>query len=264
MSTHLAAYFQSVDSATLTPIAVVVDDILTRPAADRFQVPTDYKTLHAAAALGPNLTRAQITTPSLEVRRETLDVIPHERGASAFTANGQRVYVPARDVDLEGTENIQFQASEDGAGATALYGLIWLKAPGVLPPMPDGDIRMVRATAGVTLTPNAWTTVSPTLEKDLQPGTYSLVGFFPSSANIIAARALFTGQNYRPGMIGIQGAEAVARNFDPEVLGHLHYYNMGSFAHTNVPQFQFLATAADTSEAVVLYVIRTGGVAGTP
>jgi hypothetical protein len=162
---------------------------------------------------------------------------------------------------LESTENLQLKASEDAGGASAVYGLLFLKPAGALPALADGDIRVIRATAAATLTANAWTTFTPVLEKDLEPGRYQLAGFLPSSATIVAARALITGQVSRPGMIGIQGAEAVARHFLPHYLDKLMFYNMGEFSHTNIPQFQFLATAGDTSEVVILYLVRTGGVA---
>ena len=94
MANHLCAFAASIDSATLTAVNSVVDDVLTRPAADRLQVPAEANAIHWAAALGANLTRAQIVSPTLEVRRMSCDIVPIERGAAAFTLTGPRIWIP--------------------------------------------------------------------------------------------------------------------------------------------------------------------------
>jgi hypothetical protein len=258
MANHLCAFYASVDSATLTAITTLVDDVLTRPATDRYQVPADCNAIHWAAALGPYVTRAQIVSPTLEVRRMSCDIVPIERGASAFTLTGPRIWVPKAEVTLTPTENFQLFGSEDGSGATAIYGVIALKTPGALPAMPAGEIRVVRATASVTLTANAWTTLTPSFEKDLEPGTYALVGFIPSSAGCIAARAIITGQPYRPGVPGVSGSIPAGLAHDYKFYDQVMWYDMGHFTNITPPQFQFLSASADTSELIYLYVVKIG------
>jgi len=257
MSLHLCAFRKSIDSATLVALDTIIDDILSRPSADRFQVPVDFSSIAWAAALGVNLTRAQIYSPSLEVRRMTLDIIPHERGSIAFSQESSRVWVPKADVVLTPTENFMLYASEDGAGATVVAALLALKAPGPLPAMPAGDVRIVRTTAAATLVANSWTTLTPTFEKDLEPGTYVLVGFIPVSAGLIAARALFVGQAYRPGVPGFAAAIAAALDHGKEFYDKLMWYAMGTFTHVSPPQFQFLSESADTAETIILYLVKT-------
>jgi len=258
MGTHLAAFKKSIDSAVLVSLDTIVDDVLTRPAADRFQVPPDYNSIAWAAALGVNVTRAQIVSPTLEVKRMSLDIIPHERGGIIFSLESPRVLVPKVDLVLTPTENFQIFGSEDGAGATVVAALVALKAPGALPAMPSGDIRLVRATAAVTLVVDTWTTLTPVFEKDLEPGTYVLVGFIPQSTNLIAARVMFPGGTYRPGVPGAAGANAVALDHGADFYDKLMWYAMGTFTHVSPPQFQFLSTVADTSEVIILYVIKVG------
>lgn len=261
MPTHLAAWFQSTFGLSLAELNQVQDDILTQPNGQRFQVPTDYLSIKGLAALGNGITRAQMKAPSLDVRREKLEVLPRVQGSAKFSLGFPEFMVPTKDVDLEATETITMIQS-DGAGvAFSHYGLIWLGPKGPLPPMPEGDVRRVRAVASTTLTAQKWTSVTMTPDADLEPGQYSLVGLIPISATCVAGRVIITGQNYRPGFIGFAGTEAAAADFDPRALKNpLYGYPMGSFAHTNIPQVQFLADAADTSETVFFDVIRIGDV----
>lgn len=256
MATHLIAWTESQDSSVLVPMNAVRDDVVTLQGLDRFQVPSDYRAIYAAAALGISLTRAQIVAPSLEVKRQTQEVIPHERGDDVFNIEGPRIYIPKRQILLDPGENLEFQVAEDGA-TTRQYGLVWLKQEAALPDMPAGPIIAARATSTQTLVANTWTTCTLTLEKELASGLYQLVGFRPSSATAIAARALITGQNYRPGVPAIVGVDAVARDFDPGVLDKFNWFAMGEFDSRQIPQIQFLASAADTAESVILYVIKT-------
>jgi len=253
---HLVAYLASVNSATLVALNVIADDILSSPQANRFQVPADLNAIHGAAALGATLVRAQIQAPSLEVKRASLEVIPHEAGTVAFTLGAPRLFVPKREVVLAAPETLMFYTNNAAGGADNEYGLIWLRKPGGIDPMPAGDIIAARATSATTLTANVWTTCTMALDKDLPAGKYALVGFRAISATGIAARALITGQTYRPGVPVLAGTEAAARDFDPGNLEDFNWYNMGEFENITVPQFQFLASAADVAQVAILYLVK--------
>mgnify|MGYP005848136217 CR=1 FL=1 len=255
MATHLIAYQQSVDQATPAAINTVVDDVITRTGTTRFLVPEDYRFVHWAAALGPSLTRAYLVSPSLEVRRFRGEIVPHQRGSESFDLAKLTIYKPVVPLELTATEELEAHVAEDGTGATQVDVLVALGA-GELPSAPSGDLRLVRATGTTTLSPRTWTTVSVTMELSLEPGEYSLVAFLPISATAIAARALFVGQVYRPGVPALAGTEAVAREFESGYLGEHQFYEMGRFTHLTVPQFQFFASAADTSETVLMWVVK--------
>jgi hypothetical protein len=257
MASHLVAYQQSIDAPTLTAINTVVDDVLTRTGSTRYLVPAEYNFVRWAAALGPNLTRAILVAPSFEVRRIRADIVPHRRGASTFSLGGFEIFQPPVPLELTPTEEMEAQVTEDAAGASQVYVLVNL-GPAEQPAVPAGDIRPIRLTGSTTLTANAWTTVTMTPELSLEPGTYSLVAFLPISANCIAARALFVGQTWRPGVPGFAGTEAAARDFDWSNMQVAQFYEMGSFTHLTIPQFQFLSSAADTSETVLAWVVKTG------
>ena len=254
---HLCAFYEVIDSASLIEINNIVDDVLTRASDKRFLVPAEFNNVLWAAALGPNVTRAQIVTPSLGVRRMSTEIIPRRRGGIIFTLGFPEIFVPPAPLRLTPSEELALHASEDGAGTTAIYGLIAL-GPATQPAVPAGDLRIIRATGTTVLTPNKWTTVTVTPELSLEPGTYMLIGFLAISANAIAARALITGQNWRPGMPALAASEAAAVDYQALNLERLHFEPMGTFTHINPPQFQFLASAADTSQTVFMYVIKVG------
>src|SRR5712691_11271020 len=169
MATHLVAFQQSIDTATLAAINNVPDDILTRTSVTRFLIPAAYNRVHWAAALGANLTRAQIITPSLQVRRMNPEVAPRRRGAETFSLSAPEIYKPMRPLILVAGEEIEFDIAEDAAGASQNDGLVCL-GPEALPAMPDGDIRIVRATGTTTLAARAWTSVTLTLDNSIEAG----------------------------------------------------------------------------------------------
>lgn len=256
MSTHLVAYYESQAAATLTPVAAVPDTTITIPTRDRIRIPEGRTALYRAGALGSDLTRAQIVAPSLETRRETLEIIPHERGSDAFALAGPRYYKPMREVEFVSGEHVEVQVVQDSGGADLEIVLLWLKPPGPLPDMPAGPILTARATGTTTLVAGSWTATTLTLEKELAAGTYALVGFLAMSATGIAARVAIEGQVNRPGVPVLPGAEEDARDFHPDVIEDFIGYEMGRFTNETIPQVEFLASAGDTAETVIFYLVR--------
>src|SRR6266566_4202157 len=256
MTTHLVAWAQSIDTATLAAITNVTDDVLTRSGTLRYFVPGGgYNNVRWAIASGPNITRAQIVAPSLGRRRANAEIAPRKRGASTLSLGSPELFIPKRPLVLDVGEELEADVAEDAAGASQLNVLVALGLD-PLPPMPDGDIRPVRATGTATLTAFAWTSVSMTLDTSLEAGVYTLVGFVPISSGIIAARARIRGQIYRPGMPGLPGAESAAADFEIAGMQDLMGYNMGTFGSNEFPEFQFFSSTADTSETLYAYVIR--------
>lgn len=255
MATHLAAWFESLDHAALGRINTVQDDVLTPSGDDRFLVPEEYNYLHWAMATGLNLSGARIVTPSLEVMKSDLDVIPFRDGADLPDTSNPAIWVPNRKIALAPSEAIEFQTSEDGSSATTTQGFVALGTR-ENEPMPEGEIRSVRATGTTTLTADVWTTVTLTLESSLEEGVYALVHFVPLGVSVVAARFLPQGGGYRPGMFGMSGASPLHFNYNPEMWHRLGWFKMLEFTHITVPQIQFWATAGDTAQVVQMYVVR--------
>jgi hypothetical protein len=239
---------------TLTEVSVVKDDVLTQSGTARFYVPADVNNVVWKAALSTSLTKAYIKTPSLEVRRTVPYIIPQVSDAVSFPLNIFAVDKPLSPISLVPTEELSLYAQT--AANVRAYGLVSL-GPATLPAAPTGDIRVVRCEGNTTLTANQWTSVPITPDVSLEAGTYALVGFIPISTGCIAARAIITGQVWRPGVPGLAGSESAVKKLEPAYIRELQNYLMGTFSHINIPVIQFLSSSSDTSEVVYLYLIKT-------
>lgn len=257
MPPHMAAWFESIDQATLGRITTVQDDVLTPSGTDRFLVPDDNMFIHFAYATGANLSRARIVTPSLEVSKSDLDIVPHADGNDLVTKASPSIWIPKRPVVLRPSESIEVQAAEDAGGASTIQAFVQL-GPAENRPMADGPIRSVRATGSQTLTADTWTTCVLTPESSLETGRYQLVHFMMSGVTPVAARMLPQGGGPRPGMFCSAAASPAQFDWAPELWQMLGWYNMLEFTHITFPQIQVFATAGDTVQTVQMYIIRTG------
>ena len=254
MTTHLCAYKDTLATNVEKEMACVKDDVLTRTAANRFMIPAEVPNVYYKAALSTMLTKARVYTPSLEVRRTVPYVIPHIRGEIKFTPSLFAVDKVEPPIALVPTEELSFYATADGD--VDAYGLVSLM-PAALPPVPAGDVRIVRSTSATTLTANEWTSCKLTPDVTLEAGTYTLIGMLGISANAIAIRAIISGQVWRPGTPAFAGAEKDVLECASDFLSEVQRYAMGSFTHLTLPEVQFLSSAADTSEVVYLYLVKT-------
>jgi len=263
MPTHLAAWFESIDSATLGRITTVQDDVLTPSGTDRFLVPgpiaeqAPYNYIQFGFATGVNISGARIVTPSLEVAKSDLDIIPLSQGADLLTIGQPAIWIPRRYIALDPSESIEVQASEDGGGATTVQAFVGL-GTSENPPMPDGEIRSIRMTGTTTLTADTWTACSLTHESSLEAGRYTIVHFAAFGATVVAARWLPQGGGFRPGLWGMGAAAPDHFDFPTEPWGNMGWYSMLNFTHITLPQIQYFSTAADTAQTVEMYAIRTG------
>lgn len=256
MSTHLAAWFENQDSATLQRINTVQDDVLTPNGADRFLVPNEYNHLHWGFATGANLSGARIVTPSLEVAKSDLDIVPFQDGSDLLEKIAPSIWIPKRFIELEPSENIEVQTSEDG-GTTTQQAFVTL-GTAENTPMPNGLIRSIRLTGTQTLTADQWTSVTLTPESSLAAGTYMMVHFMMFGVTAIAARWLPQGGGFRPGMFASSGANPAQFHYATALWHMLGWFSMLEFTHITLPQIQVFATAADTAQTVQMYAIRTG------
>jgi len=254
---HMAGWFESKDQATLGRITVIQDDVLTQTGTDRFLIPNDLSNIMWGFATGLHLSGARIVTPSLEVAKSDLDILPIGDGADLLTISQPAIWIPPRGIPLDPSETIELQTSEDGSGATTQQGFVVL-GDGNDAPMADGEIRSVRAEGTTNLVADTWTSVTLTLESSLEAGRYQLVHFMPFGTTVVAARILPQGGGYRPGMYGFGAASPAHFDFPPDPWYRLGWYNMLEFTHITLPQIQYFATAADSAQTVQMYVIRTG------
>lgn len=202
-------------------------------------------------AVGATLTGAQLQSPSL---RQLFfpDIRPIDVGAEPTS--------PSKYIDLYGDpitlavgEQLEALITNTASDEESL--LIWLD-DGQTPTL-NGEIQTVKATATTTLTADAWSNCTITMSQTLPAGQYAVVGMRYEGATGIAARILFPGQYWRPGV-----PASVAKSG----LDHRRFRNgnlgvFGQFSTTVLPSVDCLAAAADTAETFWLDLIK---VSSTP
>lgn len=256
MATHLCAYSENISYTAPTEIKTVKDDVLTRTADTRFMVPLGLNHVFYVFASGPNLTECILYSPSREVKKTVDRVIPRRRGGNSVSLTAPEICIPPSPIVFVETEELSVKAAQDAATPPSRVNCLISLAPATIPPMPAGEIKMVKATGTTTLTAFEWTSVKVVPEVQLEAGTYALVGFIPISAGCIAARVIIPGQVWRPGVPGLAGSEKDVLTVNFNVLKNVMFYEMGRFPHLQIPEFQFLSASADTSETVILYLIK--------
>ena len=251
MTMHLAAFYESVDPAgVLTQLNAVVDQAIFTSGVD-VRVPQGMANLVAAAGLsaatGPDY--GQVQSPSLRqlANQAVLPIAAAAKFASPFQIN----WFGRSPRMLAQSESVNFALKATGGAAAANYGLIWL-ADGQVQET-SGKMFSVHATAAASLVAGTWVNGALTFDDTLPAGNYSVVGLRAQSANLIAARLVFVGGAFRPGVIG-DTSEATA------LMPYARYGGMGTFGSFNVdqpPTIDFLG-ATDTAQDVILDLIKTG------
>jgi hypothetical protein len=237
---HLAGFTESQDSATLVNVAALADQSL-QVQGDDLIVPDDLPFLLGYYAVGPNVTRAQLVSPSMratwaeEVSAIDVAAIPNSPYNWAFLSDAA--------IPLNPDEALNALAAEDNAAAARATILVWLCDQ---PPQPliGMEIRTVRVTGTTTLIANAWTNGTLTFADTLPSGRYALVGARMRSTNLQAFRFNFKGGMYRPGAIGCQ----VPSDLEDPIFRRGRLGVWGEFQHNTPPSVDFLANAADTAQ----------------
>ena len=247
MPFSLVGWSESQDSAVLIEVAALADPHLTS-VGDIVRVPQFASHLVGLYALGLNVTRAQLRSPSLR-RILNLEVMPLDRFALPSTPLPIAMF-PLSPIPLDVDEDITALAAEDAVGAirTSIFAFL---ADGPFEPI-TGQIFTVRATAAVTLGVGIWTNAALTFDQQLPAGEYQIVGATFRSTNLVAFRFVFPGGASRPGGIGNLAVNAVI-NAGQRRGG---WGEWGRFRHTVPPTVDFLAFVADAAEAGEIDLIK--------
>src|SRR5574341_1733615 len=186
----IIAYSESVDPGAAYNALTAVADQHVRVSGDDIQIPS-LNHVVAVAGLVENAAanRARLVSPSLRVR-SNFQVQPLNGGAAAAVEPAS----PAAVVDLRSSplvlaagEQLNFEVLSDPVAAQRQSGVVWLADAPIAPIA--GPIFTVRATSATALVAGAWSNVAVVFEEDLPRGRYQLVGLWPVSAGMIAARA---------------------------------------------------------------------------
>ena len=247
----MIAYSESQDSATLVNVAALVDPHV-RVVGDDIVVPSALPYVAGVYAIGSQLSRAQLVSPSIR-RRYPLEVTPIEIAAEPADPVKYNSYFGS-PIGLDADEALNFQAAEDGAGAGRSTGLVWL-CDGATTPISGEEMFTIRSTNASTLVAFTWTNGALTFSDSLPAGTYAVVGMRASSAGLIAARLVFSQFPWRPGCIG---SDTLGEQGAPIFrMGGLGVW--ATFEHNTPPTVDFLSVSADTSQTVDLDLVLVSG-----
>lgn len=258
MPFHTAAYYESIDPAgafnDLTPVA----DQRLFTAGDNIRVPSlNAIAMIAGGAENTVAPRMRLYSPTIE-QLARYEVSPLNVAAAGAVEPGS----PQRIVDLRRAplvagvdENLRAELLSNPAAAQIQWAAVWF-ADGPIQPVDAPGEFTVRGTSATALVAGSWTAVNLTLDDEIPPGVYAVVGMRSSSAGCIAARLNFlAGENpWRPGVLGVDAEDDLQ---DP-IFRHGGLGVFGTFPFTQLPQVEFLSISADAAEIVYLDLVKVG------
>jgi len=239
----LVAYHKAAVSATLLPLAAVADPHVFVSGND-ISIP-ELASLVAALGFGNAPTQMQIQAPSL--RRVILEDVP------AFIATETCVGAPnvivdkrANPLPLVVSEKLNVYSIHTLDG----WCLVWL-ATGPVEKV-SGDIRTVKCTTGHTTAADAWENVALTFTQTLPAGRYAVVGMRAFGTNLLAARLVFVGGTWRPGV----PAGAVPGDSEVRIFRNGEFGTFGEFEFDQPPSVDLIGTGVTAAEQVYLDLIQ--------
>lgn len=251
MSLHLAGWFEDVDQAAAAADIAAMPDVTLFSENDIIRVPSEVSMLAGAAWLSAATTfvRAQLQSPSLRTLAN-FDILPVARTAT-FPNPPSLAWMGANPMSLAADESLTMNSNSDHAAAIEIYGFVWLVDAPLVPVV--GQIFSVRATAAITIVDGIWTNGNLTFTQDLPFGTYDVVGMRAEGANLIAARLVFPGGRWRPGVPGANApADVDAPQFRYGKSGVIGQFN------SNTPPTLDAVGITDTAQTVILDLIKVG------
>lgn len=243
----LVGWSSSQISTALQNLAALADQHVATAGNDVY-VPDKVNHLAGYYGMGATLNRAQLTSPSLRCIAPD-DIMPVDVGAtpSSRPPFHDLFFTP---VQLATNEALNFATLNWAVERN--YGLAWLSG-GPISPIQSQE-RSVRCTGTTTVTANAWTLVPLVYPTTLASGKYQLVGMWAESTTCVAARVVVPNFCYRPGTIGAN----TSLEINPDRFRHGASGVWCEFDSRSPPQAEFLCTAADTTENVVLDIAKIG------
>lgn len=258
MPQHLAGWLEDIDPAgTFSFLTALVDQRLFTQ-GDDIRVPT--LNMVVAAAGGADAVvqpRLRLDSPTLDqMVRYEISPLNSQDAAAVEPDSPQKVDdLRLAPLILGVDEILQVELQSNPAAAQDQWALIWL-ADVVPQQVTGGRPFTVRMTGTTTLVVNVWNTVVMTLDENLPPGNYQVIGLRPESLGCVAGRLVFrTGEFWRPGALGVD----TVIDIQHPMFRHGAMGVLGEFPFTQLPAIEFLSVIADTVETVHLDLIRIGG-----
>ena len=237
------AYHKAAVSATLLPLQPIADQHVTVSGDDLTIPPLNL--LVAALIFGNAPTRAQLQAPSLRA------LIQQDIGKMIIT----ETCVGAVHVLLDKTDNPLPLVTSEKLNVLTIHtldgwALIWL-ADGPVAPV-KGDIRTVKCTVVTHGAADVWTNSALTLGQTLPAGRYQVVGMRAFGTNLLAARLVFIGGVWRP---GVPAGDTID---DPDVpqFQNGNFGVFGEFEFDQPPNIDLLGSGVSAAEEIYLDLIQ--------
>ncbi len=251
----LAGFLEDQDQlGVYAPMTGLVDQHLN-VVLDELTVPS--LTLLVAVMAGLEdvaVAQGRLVSPTL--RRASMFQVAPVNTATAGPVNvlNPPVVLDLRKTPLQLTEDeaLEFHSNGNPAAVQVQWCLVWLSDKRITPV--EGDIFTIRAASVTAAVAEAWTNVPIVLDEDLAPGRYQIVGMRGMSAGMIAARIVFRGGGWRPGVPGA----ILLQNHDHPMFRYGQFGVFGEFRHNAVPSIDVLSTLADAAQEFYFDLIKVG------
>lgn len=247
---HLACYSSSVPNGTaLTAVNAVNDQVLTIQ-DNKFILPGQGKLLQVAS-LSLNMQRVRLNTPS--ARYVSLPYMAPVNVGATVPSYPQIADFGFGPLTIPKADMISMEATHAGAGAQNVYIAAWFGF--LYRDAQPGQRYRVRATGTITNSAGTWQSGSLNMEQTLPAGMYAVVGLDVIGANLFAARLIFPGSSYRPGVL----CRESLGNTPSDVFTNGKLGTYGVFDSVNTPNLETLSVGANTSQEVYMDLVKISG-----
>lgn len=184
-----------------------VTDTIFATSGTGLLLPSDLK-LVAAYAGSTSMLRARVNAPSL-LRVGFPSIRPVMQNATiSGAASPDPNFMPliGSPLTLRANEPVGVDAATSAASERAI-GLLWFADK--IEPVPQGEgfsLRFTTTAAIVTGQEGTWVVITPVFDQAFPSGTYAVTGLEFTGPGAVAARIVFPGSLYRPGVLAQPGS----------------------------------------------------------
>lgn len=245
---HIVAYFESMSAGAALSQVNALSDPMVSIRNNNFILQQDARLAWFWAG-GANLTRARLVTPSFRQVTNS-EIRPYDTAANPSDDPNVAFFDEAAPM-LRAQEEIEFQTTNTlGTGSEDHYGIMALNFGNAVS-RPAGQSWILRGTSTTNTTADTWSILTVTWDDDLPGGNWIVTGLEHQSSDAIAARLIFDGQFFRPGVLGIT---ALGNRTHP--LFSKTPMVMGRFTAFRFPEVEVLTEAADNAHEIYMRVQR--------
>jgi hypothetical protein len=256
----VAKYYESRTGVAAHANVAGLADTSLSVSGDNITVPPTYNQIIAAWAAMSNaadtLVAARVSAPSMKMKLDLANIEVIAAGATVEPSSPTPLDVHLDSpIQLVSGEFMQFSQVSDGTTAANLcHGVVLLGDGNYSNPYQGLPVMTVRGTGATTLTANAWTAVTVTLNQQLEAGQYALIGMRAQSAGAQVARVILSNSGARPGCIAYDSNADIENPMFRK--GHMGVW--GTFVHTAIPQVEMVSLSADTAEVFYFDIVKIG------